>query len=123
MGRGRDGGVERGVETGYGGHALQDAAYHFEPHQRLRLVQRGQVAEQLEAMGDSRVDQYRGGELRPAMDDAVANRVDGAVLNDEALECVFVDPTGWGLELFGRDQFVGLVEDRELETARAGVDN
>ena len=44
-GRGRDRGVERGVETGYGGYVDQDPAYNFQPHQGLRLVERGKVAE------------------------------------------------------------------------------
>ena len=69
------------------------------------------------------VNQNRSRELRPAMHDAVANRVHRAVLGNEALYRPLVNPPGRSLELCTRDQSVALVEDRELDAARAGVDN
>jgi hypothetical protein len=68
--------VEGGVEAGHRRHAGQGDLDRRQRGQRLRLVQRRQVGQRPQPLLDVAVEHHRPGELRAAVDDAVADRVD-----------------------------------------------
>ena len=82
----RDGGVERGIEAGHSGHMGKHLAHRLKASQRLGLVQRGEVGQRFQPADDAGVHEHGGSELGPAMDYAVAHRVDGAVAGHDLLE-------------------------------------
>jgi hypothetical protein len=68
--------VEGGVEAGHRRHAGQGDLDRRQRGQRLRLVQRRQVGQRPQPLLDVPVEHHQPGELGPAVDDAVADRVD-----------------------------------------------
>jgi hypothetical protein len=84
--RRRHGGVESGVEAGHGGHVREHAADGLKAPQGFGLVQRGQVGQRLQTADHPGIHEHRARKLGPAMDDAVAHRVDRAVMGDDILQ-------------------------------------
>src|SRR5581483_6209498 len=105
--RRRDAGVECRVEARDGGDVRERLACELDSAQRLRLVQRREVGEGLQAPQDGIVDHDGVDELGAAVHDAVADCIDAPGLGDVVRR---------------GDQLVA-VEDRELEAARPGVDD
>jgi hypothetical protein len=68
--------VEGRVETGDRRHLRKDVFDRVEGGERLRLMQRGKVGEDLEAAADVAVDDGWSGELGAAMHDATTDRAD-----------------------------------------------
>ena len=99
--------MEGGVEAGHLRHLRQRASHELERTQRLRLMQRREIRERLDSPNDVVVDHHRLDELRSAVDDAKPDRVDAA---DVA-------------ELASRPHEFVAVEHRELQAARARVDD
>ena len=99
--------MKRRVEARDRGYARQLSADELERPERLRLVERREICDRLEAPQDGLVDDDGLDELRPAVNDAVADGVD-------SLERVEIDV---------RVHHVVPVENRELEAARPRVDD
>ena len=115
--------MERSVEAGDGRHLGEQAADQLQTSQGLGLVQRGEVGERLQPAQHPGVDQHRLGELGAAMDDSVAHRVDRPAARDRLSECALIQPSGRGRDVLGEERPVAAGEHRELEAARAGVDD
>ncbi len=76
--------MERGVEAGHGRQVGQDGADRLEGGERLGLVERREVGEVAQPGDDVRVEPDGAGEARAAVDDPVADGVDGAERPDRA---------------------------------------
>ena len=122
-GGGRDGGVERGVETGDGGHVGQHRGHRVQGGQRLGLVQRSQVGERTEPLPDAALDQHRAAELIAPVHDPVTDRAHLAERLDRRLDGRPVVPVPRRRQVGGAGDLVGVVKDAQLEAARPGVDD
>ena len=120
---GRDVSVEGGVEAGHRRDPGEQPADQLQAPQGLRLVQGRQVGERLEPAADSGVHQHGLGELRAAVDDAMSDRVDGAVSRDGGPERGVVDTSRRGGDGLRGQRPIGVVEDGQLEAARSGIDD
>ncbi len=126
VGRGRRGqrSVEGGVEARDGRQLGQLRAHRVERGDRLRLVQRREVAELAQRRLDVRVDPHGRGEALAAVDDAMADGVRvGQAIAERAAQRADLDGPARRFDLAGRDGAVLAVEQRQLQRARAGVDH
>ena len=114
--------MERGVEAGDGRNIGQDCVDELERAERLRLVERCEVGERVDPPKDSVVDPHRADELVAAVDDTVADRVDGSEPLHRLAHRLLLGAAARDRQVLRRHQGV-VVEDRQLQAARAGVDD
>ena len=115
--------MERRVETRDAGRPRQELARGRDTGQRGGHVQRSQVGDRDEVLDDVAVDADALRVARPAVDDAVADRLDALHAMDGVRELRGVHPPLGDLELtLGQDPVVG-IDDAYLERARAGVED
>ncbi len=115
--------MEGGVEAGDRGYVREHPGHRLQTPQGFGLVQGSQVGQGLQPAHNAGVHQDRGGELGPAVNDAVAHGVDRAVTGHHLLERGLVDLAPGSGQGFGRHQFIVLIEHGQLEAARPGVDD
>ena len=121
-GSGRHGCVKRGVETADLWNARQESADQFERAKRSGLMQRREVNQRVELLKRRRVDQRRTDQLAATVNDAVADGIDLASPLELGAERRLVHVSGLERNDSGMEQVVVLVEQRQLEAARTGVD-
>jgi hypothetical protein len=112
--------VKGGVEAGDGGKSRPQAAQGADGRHGGRVVEGGQVGERLQPAGDVVVDQHALAELGSAVYDPVA----GGVRLRHAIE----KAGKGGPRVVGRRkvlcrEYIGAVEQSQLEAARPGVDD
>jgi hypothetical protein len=115
--------VERRIEAGHRRNARQDLVHGIQRGQRLRLVEWRQVGEGSEAGDDIWADQNRAHKLGTAMDDAVADSINGPETLDRPSSASLV-----GLALRRRKISSGgypifVVQESKLQASRSGVDD
>jgi hypothetical protein len=86
-------------------------------------MQRGEVGQHLQPAHDLGVHEHGRGEIGPSMDDAVAHGIDRAAAGHEFLQRRLVHLASGGREDLCRQELVPLVEHRQLEAARPGIDD
>ena len=114
--------MERGVEAGDGGNVRQNRADELERAKRLRLMERSQVGERFQPPQDPVVDPHRPDELVAAVHDAVADRVDRPAPFHRLAHRVRLGAAARHRQALRRHQRV-VVEHRQLQAARTGVDD
>ncbi len=114
-------GVEGGVEASHVWHVRHGVVDRVERSEGLRLVERGEIAERLDAGADLAADDHRPGEVGPPLDDAVAHGPDPAGGPGPARQLPVLGSLI--LEAPRRQHGVAGVEDGQLQTARACIDN
>jgi hypothetical protein len=115
--------VEPGVEAGDVRRVRHGASRSLDALHRPPLVQRRQRRERVDALDHVVGHDLWTGELRPAVDDAVTDGVDTDGARDEGFDIGAGVVAGPLIELAVGDDLVVLVDDRQLERRRSGVDD
>ena len=104
------------------GTSGQDPVDELEGAERLRLVERCEVRERVEPPEDAGVDAHRPDELVAAVDDPVPDRVDCPEPPHRLAHRLLLGAAARRGQALRRHQSV-VVEDRQLQAARAGIDD
>ena len=114
--------MEGRVEAGDLRHGGKDAAHRRDAEQGLGLVERREVGERGDTVGDRVVDQHRVAELGSAVDDPVPDGLDPLHAVERSRDDRRVAGAARRVEVARGDERVVLVEHAQLDAARAGVD-
>jgi len=120
---GRHAGVERGVKTGDLRQVGPHRPHHIYRSEGLRIVQRGEVDESTESLLDRFVDENWCGEARAAVNNAVPDGPDLRHPPEERPESTGEGRRSKARKITRRDDLVPVIDDAELQAARAGVDD
>ena len=118
-----DGRVKRGVEAAHLWDAGQEPGDQFERTKRGRLMERREVGQRVQLPKRRRVDHGRIDQLAATVHDAVADGIEAAAALELRTERRLVRMPRLERNVSRLLQVVVLVEERELEAARAGVDD
>ena len=121
----RQRGVERRVEARHRRHPRERPRHRVERGQRFRLVERSQVDQFPQRAPHARVDHHRREEPRASVHDPVPDRVGLAetAVPKSGAQLIVVDHRPRRGKLRRSQRLIPGSDDRQLETARAGVDD